>query len=459
MACQVSTLDCRLGVSRRPARTRYSRHALALIDGLARGVAVLPAIVSLIEIVRAWADARRAPAAITDPADATGDVSFIVCANLPNERGVLVDTVEVMLTIATPGASEVLVAYNGAGDHLIEERLRTLAERDPRLRTLRVTNSSSKASNLACAIARAQYGIIAVFDADCRPETGSVSRAIAALARGAEVVQGAPAVAHTPSLLSRLVASELRHSYQNSKPARGVDGVAYFSGSNAYWRRDVLQALGVSSQCLTEDIELSMRAVVSGVQFVYDPAVRCSETAPASLGGWWNQRRRWMWGWLQSSALHGTAVLRTQRGRRRLWWAYLMLGRRHLPALGIAWLATRRRLRVSGVSRWALLTLAVDWLGDRRALGRFDGPSMPAHERFMVPAYELLRHAATLSAMLCPPRDFKPTPRPPIAPLSEQAALSCAGQRTQPGFRLQRYWTRPINSGPGDETDRSLFLG
>lgn len=384
----------------------------------------VPVAAALLELVRARRPESQEPASRA----ASGDISFIVCAHLPNERDVLVETVAHLLDMDVPAAKEVIVAHNGPGEETAEALLARAAERDSRLSVLFVPSSNSKAENLSVALEHARYDVIGIFDADSRPEPQSPLRALRALRAGCDAVQGAAVVTEARSLLTLLVANELRQSYQNAKAARARDGAAYFSGSNAYWRREVLASLGVSSRCLTEDIDLSMRAVADGVRISFDPRLRASETAPASLRVWWHQRRRWMWGWIHATALNGPNVLRTTRGRRRAWWAYLMLGRRLAPAVGVATLVSRRQVSCRLVAAWAVAVVASDVAGDRRARARGGGPRIPPVCRATAPIYELLKHAVTLSVLLRPPQSFRATEREPRPAIGEAAAGKCVAR-------------------------------
>lgn len=385
----------------------------------------VPIAAAVLELVRA----SRAESEELACSAVSDDISFIVCAHLPNERDVLVDTIEHLLAVEVPAAVEVIVAHNGPGDQAVEALLARAAASDARLSVLRVPGSKSKAENLSFALERARYEVIAIFDADCWPDPQSPARAVRALTAGSDAVQGAAVVREARSLLALLVANELRQSYQNAKAARACDGATYFSGSNGYWRRDVLSSLGVSSRCLTEDIELSMRAVAEGVRISFDPELGASETAPASLRAWWHQRRRWMWGWIHATALNGPKVLKATHGNRRAWWAYLMLGRRVAPALGFAVLVCRRQLTWRLLSAWGFAIVAGDVAGGRRAHARCGGPPVPPAYHTITPIYELLKHAATISVLLRPPRSFRATERAPRVVTCEPAASALDGEQ------------------------------
>ena len=63
---------------------------------------------------------------------------------------------------------------------------------------------------------------------------------------------------------------------------------------------------------MTEDIDLGMRLA----RFGYAVGVLASSTreeAPAQLGAWMRQRRRWFKGWIQTLLVHGSTPLQTMR--------------------------------------------------------------------------------------------------------------------------------------------------
>ena len=76
-------------------------------------------------------------------------------------------------------------------------------------------------------------------------------------------------------------------------------GSAYFGGGNAAWRRDALEALGFDSTMLTEDIDVSIRALSLGHRMQFVPWAQVGELCPATFAAFYKQRLRWAMGWEQ----------------------------------------------------------------------------------------------------------------------------------------------------------------
>ncbi len=63
-------------------------------------------------------------------------------------------------------------------------------------------------------------------------------------------------------------------------------------------------------EMLTEDIDSSMRAIISGARIEYDVRVVSYETAPSTLPALSKQRARWSQGWSQVAFKHAVPALR-----------------------------------------------------------------------------------------------------------------------------------------------------
>ncbi|MGW7577497.1 diguanylate cyclase domain-containing protein [Streptomyces sp. NPDC054765] len=78
--------------------------------------------------------------------------SAVIAAYLPNEAATIVDTVESFLRLDYPGELEIVLAYNTPHPLPVEDTLREIADRDPRLVLLPVAGSTSKAQNINAAV-------------------------------------------------------------------------------------------------------------------------------------------------------------------------------------------------------------------------------------------------------------------------------------------------------------------
>jgi hypothetical protein len=246
-----------------------------------------------------------------DPADplVSGvwpSITAVFAAYLPNEVATIVDSVGAALAQDYPGELQVVVAYNGADatTKVVERRLRALAASDARLEIVGVPGSTSKAQNINAAVRLAGGDVVGVFDADHCPAPGSFVRAARWIGGGrADVVQGHCVVRNVDeSWLTRTVAVEFEGIYAVAHPGRSLlHGFGIFGGSNGYWRADLLRRVRMRPWMLTEDIDSSIRAVLSGATIVSDPALVSRELAPVTPKALWHQRMRWAQGWAQVS--------------------------------------------------------------------------------------------------------------------------------------------------------------
>ncbi len=258
--------------------------------------------------------------------------SVVVVAYLPNEQGIIEDTLLHWLTQVTPPATgwEIILAYNTPTPLPVESRLQALAQRYPALVLLPVAQSHSKAENLNRALQIVRGEMTGIFDADHHPAADCLDRAWPWLSQGRyDVVQGRNMVRNAEdSWLTQLIAVEFECIYGVSHYGRSLlADTALFGGSNGYWRTAALRQVGFHPTCLTEDIDATVRGVVGGHRLVHDPAIVTTELAPDNLRGLWLQRQRWSQGWLEVAGRHLGRVLRSPHldAVQKPYWALMLL--------------------------------------------------------------------------------------------------------------------------------------
>ncbi|MGW7488283.1 glycosyltransferase [Streptomyces sp. NPDC054786] len=232
--------------------------------------------------------------------------SAVIAAYLPNEAATIVDTVESFLRLDYPGELEIVLAYNTPHPLPVEDTLREIAVRDPRLVLLPVAGSTSKAQNINAAVTRVRGEFVGIFDADHHPARHSFRDAWHWLSNGYDVVQGHCVIRNgDSSRVAKLVAVEFEAIYAVSHPGRTrLYGFGVFGGSNGFWRTDLLARTRMHGSMLTEDIDSTLRALGEGARFAVDRTLISRELAPTTLKALWNQRSRWAQGWLQVSLKH-----------------------------------------------------------------------------------------------------------------------------------------------------------
>ena len=292
-------------------------------------------------------------------------VATVVAAYLPNEQATILESIQWHLAIDYPRDKHLVVlAYNTPGPLVVERELHELAAREPRLLVVEATGSTSKVQNLEVALEllRGHVDVIGIFDADHHPHPSSARRAAQWLADAAgeerfDVVQGQCAIRNDrESFVSRTVAAEFATLYAVAHPGRTVThDFGLFGGSNGWWRAEVLDDLGLDGRMLTEDIDVSMRALGEGRRPAMDPRILSYELAPTDWGGWWKQRTRWAQGWHEVSARHCSTLLLNRR---------LSLVQRRGVAFLLAWRAIHPFLATQLVP----LVIAMAWATDRRVV-------------------------------------------------------------------------------------------
>ncbi|WP_148611842.1 glycosyltransferase [Nocardioides rubriscoriae] len=250
-------------------------------------------------------------------------IATIVAAYLPNEQDTLMESLQAHLALDYPADRHLLVlAYNTPEPLPIESRLEALAEHDPRVIVLRVEGSTSKVENVNAALTVLGDGVdvIGIFDADHHPHPTAPRRVAQWLGDAAgdqrfDVVQGQCAVRNVEeSRVTRTVAAEFATLYAVAHPGRTVvHDFGIFGGSNGWWRAPVITELGLNATMLTEDIDVSARALADGRRLATDPRILSYELAPVTWSAWWRQRMRWSQGWLEVSLRHASALVRNPR--------------------------------------------------------------------------------------------------------------------------------------------------
>ena len=351
-----------------------SRVFPGFLDGLRTLVASVYALTSgmlIWEAAAAWKlNGASATETETPPLPAC---TAIIAAYLPNEQGIILETIGHMLArIDVPDAQfQVILAYNTPEPLEIEAELQEWAARDGRFLPLRVSGSRSKAENVNAALGAATGEIVAVYDADHLPAPDCFRRAWNWIADGADMVQGRCVIRnHDENWLTRTVAVEFDTIYAVSHPGRArLSGTAIFGGSNGYWRRETLTRLEMNPAMLTEDIDVSVRALLDGCRLAHDRAIVSAELAPLQLRHWLNQRKRWAQGWLEVALKHTGALMRSPHyslGTKAVWF-YLLAWREFYPALAIQFFPLVFASALTGIkihwfgSPWLIAAAVLNW--------------------------------------------------------------------------------------------------
>ncbi len=176
----------------------------------------------------------------------------------------------------------------------------------------------TKPRALNVALARARGSLIVVFDAEDSPEPGQLRLAAehfaAANARLA-CLQARLAIDNTgDGWLTALFGIEYAALFDVLNPGLAAIGAPILlGGTSNHFRTSALRRVcGWDAWNVTEDADLGLRLARFGYT-VETIASTTHEEAPARLGPWLLQRRRWVKGWIQTLIVHGRTPARLLR--------------------------------------------------------------------------------------------------------------------------------------------------
>jgi cellulose synthase/poly-beta-1,6-N-acetylglucosamine synthase-like glycosyltransferase len=181
---------------------------------------------------------------------------------------------------------------------LIQKRVCYWKERGIRIEQIRrPVREGFKAGALAYGTKMTDAEFIAIFDADFLPEHDFLKRTIPHF-RDPEtgVVQTRwQHLNKNYSMLTRLQAFALDAHFTVEQTGRNKAGhFINFNGTAGVWRKSCIESSGGwSSDTLTEDLDLSYRAQLSGWKFVYLSQVGAPAELPASMAALKSQQYRW----------------------------------------------------------------------------------------------------------------------------------------------------------------------
>jgi len=259
--------------------------------------------------------------------------TFIVSAYLPNETEVIEETLlNILKNVERPkGGIEVIVAYNTPHMEPIEIRLKELVYKWPELILANAYGSKSKSENLNYVLDSASGEVIVLLDADHVVSEDCLKRAWRWLDNGYDVVQGRCKIRNGgASMVSALVEVEFEAIYGVSHYAKSkVFDSTIFGGTNGYWKASVIKAVRFDEDRLTEDIDATLRATLSGKRFFHDRDIISRELAPETVSGLWFQRKRWAQGWFQCSVKYQIPIWKTRflNVFQKFMWTTLLLWR------------------------------------------------------------------------------------------------------------------------------------
>ncbi len=294
------------------------RAAFWLYAALTAALAVY-AVHRLWLVALAWRAGRRTPAAPQLPAELP-----LVTVQLPlyNERFVAARLIDAACALDWPRERlEVQVLDDSSDDddtgHICAER--TVAWRARGIDVVhlrRPARTGYKAGALEHGLSRARGELILVLDADFVPAPDLLRRTAGHFADPAVgMVQARwEHLNRAAGPLTEVQALLLDGHFGIEQAARAASGRFFnFNGTAGLWRREAITAAGGwQHDTLTEDLDLSYRALLAGWRFVYLRDESVPGELPADMNGFKTQQFRWAKGSVQVARKLLPALLRAR---------------------------------------------------------------------------------------------------------------------------------------------------
>jgi cellulose synthase/poly-beta-1,6-N-acetylglucosamine synthase-like glycosyltransferase len=309
-------------------------------------------------------------------------------------------------------------------------RLRRAGTRIEHIR--RSARAGFKAGALAAGLARSRAEYVAMIDADFRPHPSWLR-----LGLGRLMAEPAAAFVQFRFEFTNRAANWMTRAQQLTVDAHFLTeqagrlaggGPMQFNGTAGIWRRSAIDAAGGwETDTLAEDLDITVRAFTGGwtASLVLDPPVEAE--APATLGVWRVQQRRWSRGFGQVAAKALRRAWRPGVPSGLKWGTTFLLGLQlGLPAMLVAGAALMIDGLLRGGFAWAHLALAaggfltgtafaiaITWPAHRRLRrGSFIGyattlASLPPLYLFLA----AVNSAAILTSPLASGQEFVRTPK------------------------------------------------
>jgi biofilm PGA synthesis N-glycosyltransferase PgaC len=215
-----------------------------------------------------------------------------------NEGETLGETIESACNLDWPDW-EVIAINDGSHDDT-GAKLDALTALQPKLRVVHLASNQGKALALRAGALLARHELLLCIDADALLDQQALAWMVRHFVANPRIgaVTGNPRIRNRTSLLGRLQVGEFSMIIGLIKRAQSMlGGLFCVSGVIGLFRRSALSSVDFwSSDCLTEDIDITWKLQRSGWQVAYEPHALIWILMPETLRGLWKQRLRWAQG-------------------------------------------------------------------------------------------------------------------------------------------------------------------
>jgi len=230
-------------------------------------------------------------------------VSILLPAH--NEEMVIERTLAALLVLRYPPERLEILVIDDASTDRTGEHVARIAEQHAHIRLLAIprdVGGKGKAAALNTGLAHARHSILAVYDADNRPEPESLAYLVRQLLRHPElaaVLGKFRCLNRRRNWLTRFVNIEgISFQWMIQAGRWMLMRFCSLPGTNYVIRREALEkAGGWDEHALTEDAELTLRLYEAGYLVKFAPYAVTWEQEPETLRVWWRQRNRWVRGY------------------------------------------------------------------------------------------------------------------------------------------------------------------
>lgn len=264
-----------------------------------------------------WRASRQISPANASPLAKTPDCPPKVSVLLPvyNEKMVVEKLLEAVSRLDyPPELLEILVLDDSTDDcsDLIASIVKRISACGVDIRQLRRENRiGHKAGNLAFGLEHARGELIAIFDADCRPNPSFLKKTIPWFCdQNLGFLQTGIAYDNASrSFLTHFQNMEASHKDEVSGGLVKDNFMASLTGSACVWRIACINAIGgISSDTVTEDVDMGYAAQLDNWRCLYIPEALANAELPETMASFRVQRQRWARGLVHNAFRHAGKI-------------------------------------------------------------------------------------------------------------------------------------------------------
>ena len=239
--------------------------------------------------------------------------SISIIVPVKDEERVIGRLLDALLRLDYPKEkSEIIIVEDGSKDKTVEICQRYVDQYSNYIKLFHRATSNGKPSALNYALKKAKGEILALFDADCVPNSDVLLRVVECFKdpSTAAVQGGTFFINANENMLTRLISYEEAVAFRTYALGRNALNLfVYLIGSCCFLRRSVVDKLGGwDDDSLCEDLEISVRLTKEGYLIRYVPEIQSWQESPAKLGALVKQRARWLRGHMETALKYGKLV-------------------------------------------------------------------------------------------------------------------------------------------------------